>query len=99
MVPLILFDIPADFIRSCREHPASEVYVTGTFDDWGKTVKLDKKGDNHHEKLVQLPNADETIYYKVSPQVVSFDAFSRSKGNSLGDEFAWQQLTMHYSTG
>ncbi|OQE41063.1 hypothetical protein PENCOP_c005G03209 [Penicillium coprophilum] len=26
-------------------HSASEVFVTGTFDDWGKTVKLDRVGD------------------------------------------------------
>ena len=51
----------------CRDHPASEVFVTGTFDDWGKTVKLDKKSGNLHEKLVELPQADEKIYYKVRP--------------------------------
>ncbi|KAI9881171.1 MAG: hypothetical protein M1830_007149 [Pleopsidium flavum] len=45
------------------EHPAKEVYVTGTFDDWGKTVKLDKKG-TVHEKLVDLPRADDKVYYK-----------------------------------
>lgn len=48
-----------------RTHPASEVYVTGTFDDWGKTVKLDKKGDAF-EKLVTLPKTDEKVFYKVS---------------------------------
>jgi hypothetical protein len=29
----------------CREHPADEVYVTGTFDNWTKSVQLEKKGD------------------------------------------------------
>ena len=48
----------------CRKHPAGEVYVTGTFDDWGKTVKLDKKGDIH-EKLVELPRVEDKIHYKV----------------------------------
>ena len=48
-----------------RTHPASEVYVTGTFDDWGKTVKLDKNGDIF-EKLVSLPKTSEKIFYKVS---------------------------------
>jgi len=44
------------------EHPeANEVYVTGTFDDWGKTVKLDRKGD-FFEKDVQLPNKDKIRY-------------------------------------
>ena len=47
-----------------RDHPASEVYVTGTFDDWAKSVKLEKKGD-FFEKLVELPQAAEKIYYKV----------------------------------
>jgi len=39
--------------------------VTGTFDDWARSVKLEKKGGNLHEKLVELPQADEKIYYKV----------------------------------
>ncbi|TVY30605.1 Signal transduction protein MDG1 [Lachnellula hyalina] len=45
------------------EHPASEVYVTGTFDDWSKTEKLVKTGDVF-EKNVTLPSAAEKIYYK-----------------------------------
>jgi Glycogen recognition site of AMP-activated protein kinase len=47
-----------------REHPASEVYVTGTFDDWAQSEKLVKTGD-HFAKEVTLPSADEKIYYKV----------------------------------
>jgi len=45
------------------EHPAEEVFVTGTFDDWSKSEKLIKKGDIF-EKDVQLAKADEKIYYK-----------------------------------
>ena len=45
-----------------REHPAEEVFVTGTFDNWGKTVKLDKSGSSH-EKTVDLPK--EKVLYKV----------------------------------
>ncbi|KAI2639009.1 carbohydrate-binding module family 48 protein [Hypomontagnella submonticulosa] len=45
------------------EHPASEVYVTGTFDDWKKTEKLEKVGE-HFEKAVTLSNASDKIYYK-----------------------------------
>ncbi|KAK7931607.1 hypothetical protein PG985_002319 [Apiospora marii] len=45
------------------EHPASEVYVTGTFDGWKKTEKLDKVG-NHFEKLVQLEDVSQKIDYK-----------------------------------
>ncbi|KAI9699632.1 MAG: hypothetical protein M1836_002666 [Candelina mexicana] len=44
-------------------HPASEVYVTGTFDDWAKSVKLDKTGSGY-EKKVELSEVDEKIYYK-----------------------------------
>lgn len=45
------------------EHPANEVFVTGTFDDWNKTQKLDKKGDIF-EKEVTLPISTDKIYYK-----------------------------------
>ncbi|KAJ5167856.1 uncharacterized protein N7482_003450 [Penicillium canariense] len=41
---------------------ANEVFVTGTFDDWGKTVKLDRVGDLF-AKEVALP-AGEKIHYK-----------------------------------
>lgn len=47
-----------------RDHPASEVYVTGTFDDWSKSEKLVKTGDVF-QKDVTLKSADEKIYYKV----------------------------------
>ncbi|RMJ23889.1 hypothetical protein PHISP_05228 [Aspergillus sp. HF37] len=43
---------------------ANEVFVTGTFDDWGKTVKLDRRGDVF-EKDVRLPAMDRKIHYKV----------------------------------
>ncbi|KAJ9643574.1 Cruciform DNA binding protein [Coniosporium tulheliwenetii] len=45
------------------EHPANEVFVTGTFDDWSKSVRLNKK-DNYFEKTVDLPQTNEKIYYK-----------------------------------
>jgi Glycogen recognition site of AMP-activated protein kinase len=45
-------------------HPdADEVYVTGTFDDWGKTQKLEKVGDIW-EKDVELPANDQKYLYK-----------------------------------
>lgn len=53
-----------------RDHPASEVYVTGTFDDWGRSVQLEKKGDGF-QKLVELPVPNEKIYYKVRLAYVS----------------------------
>lgn len=40
------------------------MFVTGTFDDWGKTVQLEKKGDVF-EKEVHLPAIAEKIQYKV----------------------------------
>ncbi|MCJ1464891.1 hypothetical protein MMC07_003506 [Pseudocyphellaria aurata] len=46
------------------DHAATEVYVTGTFDDWARSVKLDQKDGNRFEKLVELPQGDENIYYK-----------------------------------
>ncbi len=47
-----------------RGHPAGEVYVTGTFDDWAKSVKLEKKG-GRFEKLLDLAQTEEKIFYKV----------------------------------
>ncbi|KAH7266632.1 hypothetical protein B0J15DRAFT_392217 [Fusarium solani] len=44
-------------------HPADEVYVTGTFDDWTKSVKLEKTGDVF-SKTVDLKDASSKIYYK-----------------------------------
>ncbi|KAF7188369.1 5'-AMP-activated protein kinase subunit beta-1 [Pseudocercospora fuligena] len=44
-------------------HLNDVVYVTGTFDNWSKSVKLDKK-DQVHEKLVNLPKTEDKIYYK-----------------------------------
>ncbi|TQV93904.1 hypothetical protein V2A60_003938 [Cordyceps javanica] len=45
------------------EHPAEEVYVTGTFDSWTKSVKLEKRG-NIFEKTVNLEIPSDKIYYK-----------------------------------
>ncbi|KAI0007926.1 carbohydrate-binding module family 48 protein [Xylariaceae sp. FL0662B] len=45
------------------DHPASEVYVTGTFDEWKKTERLDKV-DDHFEKRVTLPDVSSKIFYK-----------------------------------
>ncbi|QSZ31640.1 hypothetical protein DSL72_001207 [Monilinia vaccinii-corymbosi] len=45
------------------EHPAEEVFITGTFDNWSKSEKLERTG-NVFKKDVQLANAEEKIYYK-----------------------------------
>ncbi len=47
-----------------RTHPANEVYVTGDFDSWKQSAKLDKVGDVF-EKTVALPDLSKKIYYKV----------------------------------
>ena len=48
----------------CREHDAEDVYVTGTFDDWQKTVQLQKEG-GIFKKSVELPKTK--TQYKVRP--------------------------------
>ena len=60
----------ADSILSLsrRTKPANEVYVTGTFDNWAKTEKLDPVGTGF-EKTVTLPDSSAKILYKVSPAV------------------------------
>ncbi|KAK1828177.1 hypothetical protein QBC39DRAFT_265748, partial [Podospora conica] len=47
-----------------RPHHAEEVYVTGTFDNWSKSEKLEKV-DGVFQKTVTLPSAQDKIYYKV----------------------------------
>lgn len=46
-----------------RDRPAGEVYVTGTFDDWAKSVKLEKEAGGF-AKRVELPLGHD-ISYKV----------------------------------
>lgn len=38
--------------------------MTGTFDNWSKSEKMEKVGDGF-EKSVDLPDTSEKIYYKV----------------------------------
>lgn len=47
--------------------------MTGTFDDWGKTVKLDRVGDIF-TKEVSLP-ADKRVLYKVCILLFSLLSF------------------------
>lgn len=49
-------------LTTCREHDADDVYVTGTFDDWKKSVQLEKEGDIF-KKTVELPKTK--TQYKV----------------------------------
>lgn len=57
----------ADF-GSHREHDAKEVYVTGSFDDWKKTVQLQNEG-GIFKKTVTLPAGKH--HYKVRPLFIS----------------------------
>lgn len=61
---------------ACRPYDANEVFVTGTFDDWGKTVKLDRV-DGIFVKEVSLP-ADQKVQYKVCLRPRFFSALSIS---------------------
>lgn len=47
--------------------PANEVFVTGTFDDWSKSVKLDKRADVF-EKAVKLPKMRTEYKFVVDGQ-------------------------------
>lgn len=59
---------------ACRPYNANEVFVTGNFDDWGKTVRLDRVGDIF-SKRVSLPT-DKRIHYKAC--IYSFSLSSLS---------------------
>ena len=52
-----------------REHAANEVLVTGTFDDWQKTVRLEKE-HGVFKKTVELPKVH--TQYKVRRQSKKF---------------------------
>jgi len=63
--PLFRHSLHIAAVDSFRPHAADEVYVTGTFDNWAKTEKLEKVDAGHFEKVVQLNKVDEKILYKV----------------------------------
>jgi hypothetical protein len=72
-----------------REHPASEVYVTGTFDDWSKSEKLVKVGDSFL-KDVTLPSASEKYYYKVRERSICGDQATRYRLNQPCQYIDWR---------
>ncbi|KKY17535.1 hypothetical protein UCRPC4_g05480 [Phaeomoniella chlamydospora] len=65
-------------------HAASEVFVTGTFDDWGKTVQLEKVGDVF-EKDVQLPSTDKVFYKFVVDGNWTTDSEAPTETDSSGN--------------
>lgn len=50
--------------------------MTGTFDNWAKTVKMTKVGEAF-EKNVQLTDIDSKIYFKVFSDHCSSRVFSK----------------------
>ena len=65
-----------------RTHPANEVYVTGTFDNWSKSEKLEKVEDIF-QKDVTLSDTSKKIYYKVRFSGSILIARSHLKGDYL----------------
>lgn len=59
--PYILVCCAPHLLMDYREHAANEVFVTGTFDNWQKTIKLEKK-DGVFEKTVELSTAHAQQY-------------------------------------
>jgi hypothetical protein len=55
-----------------RPHPGDEVYVTGDFDDWSKSHRLEKVGESL-QVTVTFPDDVGKLLYKVS--VVLFFCF------------------------
>jgi O-acetyl-ADP-ribose deacetylase (regulator of RNase III) len=59
-------------------HPGEEVYVTGTFDDWRKTVKLEKV-DGIFQKLVRLPKRRTEYKFVVDGSWTVNDSYRLAK--------------------
>ena len=49
-----------------REHAAHEVFVTGDFDGWNKTVQLEKE-DGIFKKTVELPKTKHQYKVRACP--------------------------------
>ena len=62
-----------------REHEAHEVFVTGSFDDWRKTVQLEKK-DGIFQKTVELPKGKHQYKVRFSPDFLVTSAFQAHRG-------------------
>lgn len=83
------------------------MYVTGTFDDWKKTEKLEKV-DEHFEKTVKLQDASKKIFYKVRlsasiPQMFQcldtppFAMFILLSSNLSGPMISLSSLILHFT--
>lgn len=60
------------------------MYVTGTFDDWGKTVQLEREGDIFAKK-VSLPVTGEKVQYKVRWSLFFFLSVEHCGGPFMPD--------------
>ncbi|KAK3686381.1 Cruciform DNA binding protein [Vermiconidia calcicola] len=65
------------------DQPAEEVFVTGTFDNWSKSVKLDKK-DTVHEKTIAVPASEKILYKFVVDGKWQNDPTTRSETDQGG---------------
>ncbi|KFY15789.1 hypothetical protein V492_01760, partial [Pseudogymnoascus sp. VKM F-4246] len=86
------------------EHPASEVIVTGTFDNWAQTEKLHRTADDVFEKEVTLPSKAEKIYYKVRRQKwinspTGATALSRARAFKRYAPSAFFKVVLYKATG
>lgn len=80
-------NIADKFLSAHREHPAEEAYVTGTFDNWQKTVKLEKS-DGVFQKTVDIAHPSHKIYYKVRGRKPGVVPFLRVFGSSMAVSLA-----------
>ncbi|EDN08988.1 predicted protein [Histoplasma mississippiense (nom. inval.)] len=63
---------------------ASEVYVTGTFDNWSRSVKLERS-TNGFRKDVEVPSIGGKILYKVCVCGYIYDIYSTCTLGGGGD--------------
>ncbi|KAJ4299164.1 Cruciform DNA binding protein [Kalmusia sp. IMI 367209] len=63
------------------EHSAHEVFVTGSFDDWRKTVKLEKE-DGIFKKTVELPKTKHQYKFVVDGSWVTNDSAPKEADDS-----------------
>jgi hypothetical protein len=63
------------------EHPAGEVYVTGDFDDWKQTIKLEKEG-SIFKKTVDLPKAKHQYKFVVDGNWVTNESAPKEADSS-----------------
>jgi len=62
----ICTEILTDHVYDCRPYTANEVIVTGTFDNWARSLQLENKG-RYWEKTVPLGDvkSGDKVLYKV----------------------------------